>query len=111
MRAKSNIGVDKGGFNYQLQVVATPQHPDIIASVVSWGDAVDGSAREVLAEADSASQKRKRDGAIGEACDFLLVFLADGPKPKKLRNRQSSLGCRGLRYGAPKEFLKSSQRS
>jgi hypothetical protein len=82
MRAKSNIGPDDGGFNYELQLVPMREHPDIIASVVSWGESVVGSARDILAEAEEVPNK-EAGGALQEATDFLLDLLADGPKSAK----------------------------
>ena len=51
-RSKSNIGPDNGGFEYHLaQVEALP---GIHASRIEWGQAVQGSARELLTDpADS----------------------------------------------------------
>jgi putative DNA primase/helicase len=82
MRAKSNIGPDDGGVSYDLQLVPMLERPDIIASVVSWGDSVSGNARDILAcaeailDADEITPRR-------EAEDFMLDFLMDGPKPAK----------------------------
>ena len=82
MRAKSNIGPDEGGFAYSLELVPMFERPDIIASVVSWGESVDGSAREILAEAEEVPDKEAA-GALQEATDFLLDLLTDGPKTAK----------------------------
>ncbi|WP_424033927.1 AAA family ATPase [Methylocella sp.] len=89
MRAKSNIGPDDGGFNYELQLVPMRDNPDIIASVVSWGDPVAGSAREILAEAEAAPDK---DGVseLQTAIEFLTDLLADGAKPTKEIKREAS---------------------
>jgi len=83
MRAKSNIGPDDGGFNYELQLVPMFERPDIVASVVSWGESVDGNARELLAEAEKVPDKEAA-GALQEATDFLLDLLIDGPKSAKV---------------------------
>jgi hypothetical protein len=56
--------------------------PDIIASVVHWGGAVSGKARDILTEAEAIDDKNEAT-ARHEAEDFLLDFLADGPKPAK----------------------------
>jgi putative DNA primase/helicase len=82
MRAKSNIGQDDGGFNYDLQQVPMRERPDIIASVVYWGDAVSGNARDILAEAESVPNN-EGDGERHQAAEFLTDFLSDGPKPQK----------------------------
>ena len=49
VRAKSNIGPDEGGYVYSLEQVELSEYP-IFASRVLWGEAVEGTAREVLAE-------------------------------------------------------------
>jgi putative DNA primase/helicase len=82
MRAKSNIGPDEGGFAYSLELVPMFERPDIVASVVSWGESVDGNAREILAEAEEVPDKEAA-GALQEATDFLLDLLTDGPKTAK----------------------------
>jgi putative DNA primase/helicase len=83
MRAKSNIGSDDGGFNYELQLVPMRERPDIIASVVSWGESVDGNAREILAEAEEVPDKETA-GALQEATDFLLDLLTVDRAKSKL---------------------------
>ncbi len=82
MRAKSNIGPDEGGFNYELQSVPMRDHPDIVASVISWGTTVAGNAREILAEAEDAHDK-EAVSKLQEAVDFLFGLLMDGPKSAK----------------------------
>jgi putative DNA primase/helicase len=82
MRAKSNIGPDDGGFNYELQLVPMRERPDIIASVVSWGTSVSGTAREILAGAEARTDN-EASRALQDATDFLLDLLIDAPKPAK----------------------------
>ena len=85
MRAKSNIGPDEGGFEYSLQNTRLFSNPEIITSVVAWGDVIEGNARDVLAEAEtvkSDDDEHKRT-AFREARDFLLELLMDGPLPTK----------------------------
>ena len=58
-RSKSNIGPDNGGFEYHLaQVEALP---GIDASRIEWGQAVEGSARDLLT--DPAEQDNGTDHA------------------------------------------------
>jgi putative DNA primase/helicase len=82
-RAKSNIGPDEGGFAYFLELVPMPGNANIEASVAVWGERIDGTARDMLAVAESTDE----DGggtALREAKDFLLDFLMDGPKAAKV---------------------------
>jgi putative DNA primase/helicase len=76
-RSKSNLGPDNGGFAYSIEEVQAL--PGIWACRTAWGKAVDGSARELLAETADADQ----DGAGAEAIEFLKGVLLDGPTPAK----------------------------
>ena len=78
-RAKSNIGPDEGGFAYELRQEPMPGDDRIIASIAVFGEAIEGTARDMLAAAEAESSEDK--GAFGEAEDFLKEQLADGPVP------------------------------
>ena len=75
-RAKSNIGQDEGGFSYDLMQGELPQHRDVIASYVVWGDEMAGSAREMLATAEMADDDE--GGALSDAKEFLADLLRNG---------------------------------
>ena len=81
VRAKSNIGPDGGGFEYGLEQAEVDGYPGMFASVVLFGQAVDGDAKSILAyaEADPAGDR----GLLSEARDWLLDLLAAGPKGAK----------------------------
>lgn len=81
-RAKSNIGPDGGGFEYDLQQAEPEAHPGIFSSSVSWGEAVDGAARDLLATADAVGDDGE-GGTLADAKRFLTSLLADGPLPTK----------------------------
>jgi hypothetical protein len=49
MRAKSNIGPDEGGFAYSLELVPMFEWPDIVASVVSWGESRNATHESLMA--------------------------------------------------------------
>lgn len=53
MRAKSNIGRDDGGFSYELFEKELDAYPGVIASYAEFGEAIEGTAREVLAEVET----------------------------------------------------------
>jgi putative DNA primase/helicase len=78
IRAKSNIGPDEGGYVYNLEQIELSEY-SIFASRVLWGEAVDGTAREVLAEAESDGERSPREDAKG----FLRSFLSEGPAAAK----------------------------
>ena len=77
-RSKSNLGPDDGGFSYTLEQCEAL--PEIFASRVRWGEAVAGSARDLLAEPEMDEDK-KTDG--NEAMQFLREQLALGTCPAK----------------------------
>jgi putative DNA primase/helicase len=55
VRSKSNLGPDDGGFTYSLEQVEAL--PGITASRTVWGEAVEGSARELLAEPETGQDE------------------------------------------------------
>ena len=77
MRAKSNIGPDDGGFVYKLEQAALEKHPEIFACHVVWGEPIEGSARDALAEAEQSHGERETP--LNEAKGFLGELLAAGP--------------------------------
>src|SRR5262249_44947805 len=61
VRAKSNIGPDGGGFHYELrQVELSGEHRGISASRVEWGARIEGTAREILAMAETSAEPAER---------------------------------------------------
>ena len=80
-RAKSNIGIDTGGFEYGLQQKEV--EADIFSSYAIWGDAIEGSARELLAEPDNRETGENGNSALDDAKDFLRELLADGELAQK----------------------------
>ena len=86
LRAKSNIGPDGGGFAYELQQEPLPDFPDIEASRVIWGEAIDGTAREVLADAEAQGEdaQERRD-----AVSWLRELLSSGELSVREVKRQA----------------------
>ncbi len=74
-RAKSNLGPDGGGFAYTLQVSAVPGRPEIEATRVLWGAALEGTARELLGKAEAEPEA---GGEGRDAGEWLREALADG---------------------------------
>ncbi|MFM2058165.1 MAG: hypothetical protein RLY71_2550 [Pseudomonadota bacterium] len=80
VRSKSNIGPDDGGFEYHLEQGEAA--PGIPASLVTWGRSIDGSARELLREAEAeADDTDKSAREIAEG--WLAELLAGGPISSK----------------------------
>ena len=113
LRAKSNIGPDDGGFEYDLQQAELKTHPGIFSSSVLWGNALEGGARELLATADATSDDGE-GGTLADAKSFLADLLADGPLSNKeirsdadgagypwgsIRRAQKALGVEAFKDG------------
>jgi putative DNA primase/helicase len=78
MRAKSNIGPDDGGFAYTLSQIELEAHAGVFGSRVIWGAPIEGTAREVLAEAEEMEEERS---PREEAVEFLKSLLVNGSVP------------------------------
>lgn len=72
LRAKSNIGSDQGGFEYELESSTTQD--GIATSKVVWGDVIEGSARELLNRAENDFE----GGGLKECMKWLTELLATG---------------------------------
>jgi hypothetical protein len=78
VRAKSNIGPSGGGFGYELEAATLMERPDIIATRVVWGEPLEGTAKELLDDAEPQTESRgsrKRDAEL-----FLTAILQGGQK-------------------------------
>ena len=82
-RGKSNIGPDEGGFEYSIEQVEPS--PGIVASRITWGQPVTGTARQLLAEAD----EQVSTSAMGAAEDFLRECLTT-PMPANTVKREAA---------------------
>ncbi|HUR21063.1 MAG TPA: AAA family ATPase, partial [Vicinamibacterales bacterium] len=81
LRAKSNCGPDGGGFVYDLQQAELPGFPGIVNSRVLWGAAIEGTARELLAETEPEANGER--SFREEIRDWLTAELEGGPKPAR----------------------------
>lgn len=75
-RAKSNIGIDSGGFEYDLHQKELDDHKGVFSSYAAWGQAVDGTARELLAEIEPDKDDGSGIGVDGVA-GWLQTLLKD----------------------------------
>jgi putative DNA primase/helicase len=78
MRAKSNVGPDDGGFAYALERVEVAENVE--GQRVRWLEALDGTARELLADAE-ANAMDGHEGGARDCADWLREFLAAGAVP------------------------------
>jgi putative DNA primase/helicase len=75
LRAKSNIGADDGGFEYDLIQEELPGHTGITTSRVQWGKAIEGTARELLATAEAIPENGNNEN--GSVVLWLQQLLRD----------------------------------
>ena len=83
-RAKSNIGPDGGGFEYHLEQSELAGHPGLIASYVTWGAAIEGTARDLLGAAEINDAEGSNASEEQDAVTFLKALLAYGPVAVRL---------------------------
>lgn len=98
-RAKSNIGPDGGGFAYALRV-AEPA-PGIVATWASFGDRLEGSARELLGSGEPPSEEHmeRRDAAA-----WLADLLDSGPM--KAREVKAAADAAGFAWRTVQRAMK-----
>lgn len=89
VRAKSNIGSDSGGFEYDLIQCELKGYPGVITSHVLWGDAVEGAARDLLGQAEVKVEGE--DSARGEAELWLRDTLRNGDMDGKRLKEMAKL--------------------
>ncbi|KTC93830.1 MULTISPECIES: AAA family ATPase [Legionella] len=87
LRAKSNIGLDEGGFEYDLQQSTLDDHGGLSTSAVIWVNAIQGTARELLVKAECI----KKISALDDAKTFLIDLLADGPVLQKTIEKECKM--------------------
>lgn len=83
-RAKSNIGPDDGGFDFRLDIKRIPG--DIEASCAVWGEPLEGTARQILVNAEDEEKTTATGGKvkpIDGAKAFLMEVLSLGAWPSK----------------------------
>jgi len=73
VRAKSNLGISDGGFEYSFDSVET--HPGIKATYITWRNYLEGSPQSLLSVIPEDDWERQ--SAVDEAKDFLLTLLKE----------------------------------
>ena len=79
VRAKSNIGLSGGGFGYDIIAAPLYERPDIIATRIAWHDAIEGTAKELLGDAEGSDEDDKTS-KVAEAMAFLKAVLGKGER-------------------------------
>ena len=81
VKAKANDASDEGGFAYELERV--PVAPEVEGQRVRWLEALEGTARDVLAEAEADTGTEDGDSA-SDVEAFVRACLMSGPLPAKV---------------------------
>jgi putative DNA primase/helicase len=92
-RSKSNIGPDDGGFHYDIEQIELAAHPGVWASRVLWGEAIEGSAREILAAADAIADQDGEPEDSNEVDAWLRGLLTDTGEMRKREVIQVGKEC------------------
>jgi putative DNA primase/helicase len=89
VRAKSNLGLDGGGYRYRVHQESVPEHPDITdgASTIKWGEPLSGSARALLKEAESEADPTKLERAI----ELIPILIGDSGGKMPARELKTKL--------------------
>ena len=82
-RAKSNLGQDSGGFQYELIQKETGV-TGIIASTVNWLETVDGNARDLLSDYFKKKDGKGKASELETAINFLGELLAEKQVPSNI---------------------------
>ena len=109
-RAKSNIGTDEGGVSYTIEPCNIGD--GIEATRVQWGDVIEGSAREILGDAEACDEERLDDSDNpAEALRRILstgpltgkeaknLMVGNGYTQKQIRNARENLSVTTARAG------------
>lgn len=88
VRSKSNIGPDTGGFEYHVEQVEP--RPGLHTSIVTWGEAVDGTARDLLADAEADPDEAS--SAKESAEEFLRELLTCPTPTKTVKSEATAAG-------------------
>ena len=98
-RAKSNIGLDDSGFEYNIALSPLPDHPEITASYVEWGNPISGEAQDLLSTAEAVDTENG-GYALKEAKEFIIAVLKNGQveaKEVKKEAKDAGIAERTLR--------------
>lgn len=92
-RVKSNMGLNSGGFKYTVQESTLEEYPKIKAASIQWGEALEGSAHEIL----SATGENSEDiSVLQSAKDYLLEVLSDYELPVSMVYEGTTISKRSL---------------
>jgi len=90
VRSKSNLGPSSGGYEYTLDFPELEGFPGVFGSRVTWGSAIEGSARSLLTEIEGAEPTGEgRGNARSDARSWLQDRLAGGAIPTNVIRKEA----------------------
>ena len=113
-RAKSNIANDSGGCTYSIEECTVGE--GITTTRVTWGDMIEGSAREILADVERTETGEQDEDDPGEALRRILrdapltgkeakdLMTGAGFTPKQTRTAREKLSVVTTREGFGKDI-------
>ncbi|ARJ67581.1 hypothetical protein WV31_18940 [Magnetospirillum sp. ME-1] len=81
VRAKSNLCKSGDGFDYAIVHTHLDSDPIIETNCIEWGQAVFGSATDLLAEIEQPRRSDGRETKLDQAVTWMAAALADGSVP------------------------------
>jgi putative DNA primase/helicase len=103
VRAKSNLGISDGGFEYAFDTTET--HPGIKATHITWGEYLEGSPQSLLSAIPEEDWERQ--SAVDEASEFLKDLLKDrSMKATEIVTEAKNAGIQISALKRAKRFLK-----
>jgi putative DNA primase/helicase len=93
VRVKTNIGPQGGGFGYHIDIAKLYERPDIEATRIVWEHEIEGSARDLLADAEHFDDDDGKKRKIDKAKDFLTDALSRRERPQmEIESEAKALG-------------------
>ncbi len=107
VRAKSNLGINDGGFEYGFETTET--HPGIKATHITWGKYLEGSPQSLMSAVPDEDWDRQ--SAVDEASEFLIDLLKDRSiKATEIETEAKNAGIQISALKRAKRFLKVKSR-
>lgn len=100
-RAKSNIGLDEGGFLFKIAEVESDGSQSIAATRIDWSNWVEGKASQLLRAVDPVTNV---GSALSEATDFLEAILLQGRVSQQVIEQESK--DQGIKWGTVRRAQK-----
>lgn len=93
VRAKANIAPDDGGYQYHVEQTSIDTAAgEVQTSMVTWGEAIEGSAKQLLTDARDDEDDEGEGSAVDSAKSFLRDLLTVPTPTKKVQEEAKAAG-------------------